>query len=94
MPSRKLITQGLYRYWRVTRGLTLGAQGVVIDGEGRILPDCKLVPHGTTARQLAYKVHTDLGEHFVRAVDARTKRTIGADHVLNHRDIVRVVADV
>ena len=37
MPSRKLITQGLYRYWRVTRGLTLGAQGVVIDGEGRIL---------------------------------------------------------
>ncbi|MHB8586373.1 MAG: redox-regulated ATPase YchF [Thermoplasmatota archaeon] len=62
------------------------------DKEGRILPDAHLVPKGTTARELAYKVHTELGEKFIRAVDAKTRRVIGADHVLQHGDVIRVVA--
>ena len=63
------------------------------DKEGRILPDAYLVPRGTTAKDLAYKVHTDLGEHFIRAIDARTHRVIGADHVLKNCDVVSIVAD-
>jgi ribosome-binding ATPase len=63
------------------------------DKEGRVLPDCHLVPQGTTAKQLALRVHTDLGEHFIRAVDARSKRVIGADHELQAGDVVRIVAD-
>ena len=62
------------------------------DKEGRVLPDCHLVPQGTTARELAYRVHTDLGEHFIRAVDCRTHRAIGADHVLAAGDVVKVFA--
>ena len=62
------------------------------DKEGRVLPDCHLVVPGTTARQLAYKVHTDLGEHFIRAIDCRTHRTIGADHPLKAGDVVKIVA--
>lgn len=62
------------------------------DKEGRVLPDCHLVPLGTTARQLAYKVHTDLGEHFIRAMDCRTHRAIGADHELKAGDIVKIFA--
>lgn len=62
------------------------------DKEGRVLPDCHLVLPGTTARQLAYKVHTDLGEHFIRAIDCKTKRTIGHDHVLAPGDVVKIVA--
>lgn len=64
------------------------------DKEGRILPDAYLVPLGSTAKDLAYKVHTDLGEHFIRAIDARTHRVIGAEHLLKDGDIIRVIADI
>ncbi len=62
------------------------------DKDGRVLPDCHLVPPGTTARQLAGRVHTDLAEHFIRAIDCRTKRAIGADHELKAGDVVKIVA--
>lgn len=63
------------------------------DKEGRVLPDCHLVPQGTTAKQLAYRVHTDLGDKFVRGIDCRTKRVIGADHVLATGDVIKIAAN-
>ena len=62
------------------------------DGKGNVLPDAHLVPHGTTARGLAYRVHTDLGEHFIRAIDAKRKKVVGADHALQPGDVVRIVS--
>ncbi|MEK6976347.1 MAG: redox-regulated ATPase YchF [Candidatus Thermoplasmatota archaeon] len=62
------------------------------DKDGRVLPDCHLVPPGTTAKQLAGRVHTDLAEHFIRAIDCRTHRAIGADHELKAGDVVKIVA--
>jgi len=63
------------------------------DKEGRILPDAHLMKRGSTAKDLAYKVHTDLGDHFIRAIDARTHRVIGADHELIDGDVISIVAD-
>jgi len=63
------------------------------DKEGRILPDAHFMPRGSTAKDLAYKVHTDLGDHFIRAIDARTHRIIGSDHELKDCDVIRIVAD-
>lgn len=64
------------------------------DKKGNVLPDAHLIPVGSTAKDLAFRVHTQLGQHFIRAVDARTKRVIGADHALQDGDVVRIVADV
>ena len=64
------------------------------DKEGRVLPDAHLVPRGSTAKDLAYKVHTDLGDHFIRAIDARTHRVIGSDHELKDGDVISIIADV
>ena len=62
------------------------------DSEGRVLPDAFLLPEGSTARDLAYKIHTDLGEGFIKAIDARTHRVVGADHKLKNGDIIKIVA--
>lgn len=64
------------------------------DKEGRILPDAHFMKRGSTAKDLAYKVHTDLGDHFIRAIDARTHRVVGADYKLKDGDVIRIVADV
>ena len=37
MPSHRIISKLLQRYWRLSRGLTLGAQAAVVDPDGRIL---------------------------------------------------------
>jgi len=63
------------------------------DKQNRVLPDAHFMKRGSTAKDLAYKVHTDLGDKFIRAIDARTKRVVGADHKLNDGDVIRIVAD-
>lgn len=37
MLGEPIVRRVLQRYWRWQRGLTLGARGIVIDGQGRIL---------------------------------------------------------
>lgn len=63
------------------------------DHFGRVLPDAFLMPRGSTAKDLAYRVHSDLGDKFIRAVNARTKRTVGADYELQDGDVIRIVAN-
>ena len=62
------------------------------DKEGNVLPDAILMPRGSTAKDLAFKVHTDLGNNFIRAIDGKTRMTVGATHVLNDGDVVKIVA--
>ncbi len=62
------------------------------DHEGRVLPDVFLVKKGTTAREFAYKIHTDLGKTFLYAIDARTKRRLGEEYVLQDGDVISIVA--
>lgn len=64
------------------------------DKDGNILPDAYLMPKGSTARDLAYKVHTELGDRFIRAINARTKRVIGADYELQPDDVIKIIAAV
>jgi hypothetical protein len=62
------------------------------DHKGRVLPDVYLVPYGTTVRQLAYIIHTELGDSFIHAIDVRGKNRIGEDYVLKNRDVVSIVS--
>ncbi len=62
------------------------------DHKGRVLPDVYLVPYGTTARQLAYIIHTELGDSFIYGIDIRGKNRIGEDYVLKDRDVISIVS--
>ncbi|NPA74961.1 MAG: redox-regulated ATPase YchF [Euryarchaeota archaeon] len=64
------------------------------DKNGNVLPDVFLMPRGSTALELAYKVHTDLGENFIRAVDGRSKRILGHDYELKDGDVIKIIARV
>ncbi len=62
------------------------------DKDGNVLPDVFLMPRGSTAIDLAYKVHTDLGENFIRAINGRTKRILGHDYELQDGDVIKIIA--
>jgi ribosome-binding ATPase YchF (GTP1/OBG family) len=62
------------------------------DHEGRVLPDAYIVPYGTTARGLAYRIHTELGDSFIFGVEAHEKKRVGEDYVLKNGDVVSIVS--
>jgi ribosome-binding ATPase YchF (GTP1/OBG family) len=62
------------------------------DGTGNVLPDAFLLPSGATPPDLAYAVHTDIGEGYLHAVDARSSRRIGEGHELGEGDVVKIVS--
>ena len=61
-----------------------------IDGEQRVLPDAFLVESSSTCKEMAYKVHSDLGDGFIRAIHGVTKRTIGADYIVQDNDVIKI----
>jgi len=62
------------------------------DGQGRTLPDAHLLAGGATPEDLAYAVHSDIGDGYLHAVDARAGRRISDDHELSEGDVVRIVS--
>jgi hypothetical protein len=62
------------------------------DGQGNVLPDAFLLPRGSTPKDLAYAVHSDIGDGYLHAVDARAGRRIGEDHELEEGDVIKVVS--
>lgn len=62
------------------------------DSNGNVLPDAFLMKKGSTPHDMAYMIHTDIGEGFLHAIDARTKRRLGEKHVLEDGDVIKVVS--
>lgn len=69
-----------------------GGVGKLEDSEGRRLPDCFLLPPKSTALDFAFKLHTDLGKGFIRAIDVKTKKTVGKEYLLKNRDVIEIIS--
>ena len=62
------------------------------DAKGRRLPDAFLMPPDSTAFDFANKIHTDLAEGFIKAIDVKTKKPVGRDHKLKHLDVIEIIS--
>jgi len=62
------------------------------DSQGRMLPDAHLLADGSTPVDLADAVHSDIGDGYLHAVDARDGRKISDDHELDEGDVVKIVS--
>ncbi|MEM2954716.1 MAG: redox-regulated ATPase YchF [Candidatus Nanoarchaeia archaeon] len=61
------------------------------DSKGNVLPDAMLLPQSSTALDLAFAIHTDIGNKFVAAIDARSHKRLAKDYVLKNNDIIRIM---
>lgn len=62
------------------------------DHDGNVLPDVYLMPPGSTSKDLAFKIHSDLGKGFLYGVDARRKMRLGDDYELKWGDVISIVS--
>jgi len=67
-------------------------EGKWTDKHGKMLPDAFLMKRGSNAHQLAFKVHSDIGNGFLYAVDAKTKMRLGEKHELENGSVVKIVS--
>ena len=60
--------------------------------DGVVLPDVLLLPQGSTAKDLAAMVHTDIAKGFLYGIDCKTHQRIGADHTVQDGDVIKIVS--
>ncbi|MBV0900912.1 redox-regulated ATPase YchF [Haloarcula salina] len=63
------------------------------DGQGNVLPDAVLLRRGSTPKDLAYAVHSDIGDGYIHAVDAREGMRISDETELEEGAVVKIVSD-
>lgn len=61
------------------------------DRQGNVLPDALLLRRDSTPKELAAKIHSDLAEHYIGSLDARTKRMVGKDYKLKDKDVIKIL---
>ncbi|MFB6184119.1 MAG: redox-regulated ATPase YchF [Haloarculaceae archaeon] len=62
------------------------------DGQGNVLPDAFLLPRGSTPRDLAYAVHSDIGDGYLHAVDGHDGMRVSDDERLQEGDVLKIVS--
>lgn len=62
------------------------------DHSGNVLPDAVLMKKGSTAYDLASKVHSDIAKGMKYAVDAKKKLRIQKEYELKDGDVIRIVS--
>lgn len=68
----------------------VASMGKFADTKGNVLPDAHLVKLGTTLKDLAGKVHSDMADKFIGGLDL-DKKKVGAEHELRDGDVIEIL---
>ena len=60
--------------------------------DGVVLPDAKLLPRDSTAKELAAMIHADIAKGFLHAIDCKTKQRISGEQKLKNGDVIKIVS--
>jgi ribosome-binding ATPase YchF (GTP1/OBG family) len=60
--------------------------------DGIVLPDAKLLPQDSTAKDLAGLIHADIAMGFLHAIDCKTKQRISGDQKLKNGDVIKIIS--
>ncbi len=62
------------------------------DKKGNVLPDAILMPVGSTVKDLAMEIHSELAKGLLYAIDARTGLRLPSNYQLKDRDVLSIVS--
>ena len=67
-----------------------GGVNNLVDKHGNVLPDAFLLKDGSTPVDFAFKIHTDIGKKYIKAINVKTKLPLGKDYVVKNRDVIEI----
>ncbi|MHA1905424.1 MAG: redox-regulated ATPase YchF [Candidatus Thorarchaeota archaeon] len=89
---QNLLNRAVFDFLQMIAVYPVHDVNALADSDGHVLPDVYLVPNGTTAKEFAGYIHTDLMDSFIHAIDARTKMRVSDKHVLKDGDVISIVS--
>ncbi len=89
---QNILNQAVFEFLHMITVYPVHDANTLTDSDGNVLPDVFLVPEGTTAKEFAGVIHTDLMDSFIHAIDARTKMKVSEKHELKDRDVIKIVS--
>lgn len=89
---QKTLNYAVFKELRMIVVYPVEDQHKFTDHYGNVLPDAYLVKEGTTALELAYLIHTEIGKGFLYAILAKENKRVGASHILKDNDVVKIVS--
>ena len=67
-----------------------GGVNNLVDKHGNVLPDAFLLKEGSTPVDFAFKIHTDIGKGYIKAINVKTKLPLGKDYIVKNRDVIEI----
>ena len=89
---QRSLNEAVYGLLDCVTAYPVQAESTWSDGNENVLPDAELLNPEATPTDLAYAVHSDIGDGYLHAVDARAGRRIGEDHELSEGAVVKIVS--